>query len=40
MNQIMVESVDDLVRKLRITGLFSLRGMGRFIDIDKFATEK
>lgn len=40
MNQIMVESVDDLVRKLRITGLFSLRGMGRFIDIDKFETEK
>ncbi|MDU5803728.1 MAG: AlwI family type II restriction endonuclease [Fusobacterium periodonticum] len=35
MNQIIKESVDDLIRKLRITGIFSLRGMGRFIDINK-----
>lgn len=35
MVQITKESVDDLIRKLRITGIFSLRGMGRFIDINK-----
>ena len=35
MSQIIKESVDDLIRKLRITGIFSLRGMGRFIDINK-----
>lgn len=35
MSQIIKEGVDDLIRKLRITGLFSLRGMGRFIDINK-----
>ena len=35
MNQITKEGVDDLIRKLRITGLFSLRGRGRFIDINK-----
>ena len=34
MNQIVKEGVDDLIRKLRVTGLFSLRGMGRFIDIN------
>lgn len=40
MNQIMVESVDDLIRKLRITGIFSLRGMGRFIDINTLEIDK
>lgn len=35
MSQILKESVDDLIRKLRITGIFSLRGMGRFIDLNK-----
>lgn len=40
MKQIMVESVDDLIRKLRITGIFSLRGMGRFIDINTLEKEK
>lgn len=34
MSQIVKEGVDDLIRKLRITGIFSLRGMGRFIDIN------
>ncbi len=29
MFQIIKEGVDDLIRKLRITGMFSLRGMGR-----------
>ncbi|MDE8124702.1 AlwI family type II restriction endonuclease [Erysipelothrix rhusiopathiae] len=40
MNQIMVEAVDDLIRKLRITGVFSLRGMGRFVDINTLQLEK
>lgn len=34
MQQIVKEGIDDLIRKLRITGAFSLRGMGRFIDIN------
>lgn len=38
-SQIINEGVDDLIRKLRITGLFSLRGMGRFIDINKLESE-
>ena len=36
----MVESVDDLIRKLRITGIFSLRGLGRFIDINTLEIDK
>lgn len=32
---IMDEYPDELVRKMRMTGLFSLRGAGRFIDINK-----
>lgn len=39
MTQIIKEGVDDLIRKLRITGVFSLRGMGRFIDINKLEIE-
>lgn len=35
MSQIINEGVDDLIRKLRMTGIFSLRGMGRFIDVNK-----
>ncbi len=27
------EAVDEYIRKMRITGLISLRGNGRFIDI-------
>ena len=38
-SQIMREGVDDLIRKLRITGIFSLRGMGRFIDINSLENE-
>lgn len=35
-NQIVKEGVDDFIRKFRITGLISLRGMGRLVDINKF----
>ncbi|WP_434333096.1 AlwI family type II restriction endonuclease [Mycoplasma capricolum] len=35
----MKESVDDFIRKLRITGIFSLRGLGRFVDINKLEIE-
>lgn len=40
MKQILKEGVDDLIRKLRITGIFSLRGYGRFIDINELELEK
>lgn len=40
MKQIVKEATDDLIRKLRITGIFSLRGMGRFIDLNTFQIEK
>ena len=40
MPQIVKEGVDDLIRKLRITGIFSLRGMGRFIDINGLELDK
>lgn len=33
-SQILVEAVDEYIRKMRITGLISLRGGGRFIDIN------
>lgn len=39
MIQIVKEGIDDLIRKLRITGAFSLRGMGRFIDINNLEIE-
>lgn len=39
-SQILVEGVDDFVRKMRITGLFSLRGMGRFLDLNSFQNKK
>ena len=32
---IMVDYPDEFIRKMRLTGLFSLRGGGRFIDINK-----
>lgn len=32
---IMVDYPDEFIRKMRMTGLFSLRGAGRFIDINK-----
>lgn len=39
-NQLTNESVDDFIRKMRITGLFSLRGSGRFIDLNHFEQVK
>ncbi len=32
---IMVEYVDDFLRKMRLTGLITIRGFGRFIDLNK-----
>ena len=37
---IMVDYPDEFIRKMRMTGLFSLRGAGRFIDINKNEEEK
>jgi hypothetical protein len=37
---IMVDYPDEFIRKMRITGLISLRGAGRFIDINKNETQK
>jgi len=37
---IMVEYPDEFIRKMRITGLVSLRGRGRFIDINRNEQEK
>ena len=39
-NQITGEAVDEFIRKMRITGVVSLRGNGRFIDFNSFETEK
>lgn len=38
--QITGEAVDEYIRKMRITGLISLRGAGRFIDINHNEIEK
>ena len=40
MNQITGEVVDEFIRKMRITGLISLRGNGRFIDFNSFESER
>lgn len=40
MNQITGEAVDEFIRKMRITGVISLRGNGRFIDFNSFESEK
>ncbi len=37
---IMVEYPDEFIRKMRLTGLISLRGAGRFIDINHNENEK
>ena len=37
---IMIEYPDEFIRKMRLTGLISLRGGGRFIDINKNEQEK
>ena len=39
-NQITSEAVDEYIRKMRITGLISLRGNGRFIDINSNEIKK
>lgn len=36
---IMVDYPDEFIRKMRMTGLFSLRGAGRFLDINKNENE-
>lgn len=40
MHSIMVEYPDEFIRKMRITGLFSLRGAGRFLDINHNEEDK
>lgn len=37
---IMVDYPDEFIRKMRMTGLLSLRGAGRFLDINKNESEK
>ena len=39
-SQITGEAVDEFIRKMRITGLISLRGNGRFIDFNSFEAER
>lgn len=36
MDKICHETIDEYIRKMRMTGLISLRGNGRFVDINKF----
>lgn len=40
LSKICKESVDEYIRKMRMTGLLSLRGNGRFLDANKFKKEK
>ncbi len=40
MSQICGEAVDEYIRKMRTTGIISLRGNGRFIDYNSWETEK
>lgn len=39
LNKICNEAVDEYIRKMRMTGLLSLRGNGRFLDINSFESE-
>ena len=39
-SQVCSESVDEYIRKMRITKLITLRGNGRFIDLNSFENEK
>lgn len=39
-NQITGEAVDEFIRKMRITGIVSLRGNGRFLDSNSFELDK
>ena len=38
--QITGEAVDEFIRKMRITGIVSLRGNGRFLDFNQFEADK
>ncbi len=40
LNQITGEAVDEFIRKMRVTGIVSLRGNGRFIDFNSFELSK
>lgn len=40
MNKIIGEAVDEYIRKMRSTGVISLRGNGRFIDINSLENDK
>lgn len=40
MDKITGEAVDEYIRKMRSTGIISLRGNGRFIDLNSLETEK
>lgn len=40
LDQITGEAVDEFIRKMRITGIVSLRGNGRFLDFNSFELEK
>lgn len=39
MDKICHEAVDEYIRKMRMSGLLSLRGNGRFLDINKFESD-
>ena len=39
-NQLIKEGPDDFLRKIRMTGIFSLRGMGRFVDFNQLEHDK
>lgn len=40
MKQITKEGIDDFIRKLKSTGVISLRGNGRLIDINNFEIDR
>lgn len=40
MSQITGEAIDEYIRKMRSTGILSLRGNGRFLDFNSFETDK
>lgn len=39
-SQITGEAIDEFIRKMRITGLISIRGNGRFVDFNSFEAER
>lgn len=40
MNKITGEAVDEYIRKMRSTGIISLRGNGRYIDLNSLEQQK